>query len=387
MPMRVLLAGLASLSLLVAGCSSERDESTSRSSELTIPVILDLTGLTKSVGKGIVQRTLQFAADEVNASGELGDRKIKLEFFDDAGDKAKAVQIFKSVARDDSNILVMGPLNTGPLVATHPLAGQDAITQLAPWSGGVWPGDYQNHQTFRMAIIENAVVISQTVDAIMKLHPEIKVVGDFIATDSPFNVSAAPFWKQAFEDHGVKVVQTEITTSTTDFSAQLNSLAAAHPQAIIQRNATPVGIPLLKQAKERGMDVFVLGTALTYGYTAPWVSDGGLGNDLDNRVLYSSYWDPKNPATASFIKDFREKFGIDPSYYDALSYDAIHVVAKAIETAGSDLTRASIYDAMKTMTFNGVFGKYTWPDGCCDVQLAGHLQLLTYQKDSEVPAR
>ncbi len=374
------------VTLLVLGVGAEMLSAQPKAAPIVeLPAVLDLSGYTKDYA-AIAKRTLEFAAEDINARRILGGRALHLKFIDDAADMAKSIQIFRSLGRDKNTIMMLGPFTTRTVIATHPLAGEAELTNLAAWSMGAWPGDYQNKYTFRMAIIDNENTISRTVDGIMKLHPEIKVVGDFIATDNPLDLSSAPHWKAAFERHGVKVVQTEFTTKTTDFSAQLNQIEAAHPQAIIQRGSTTFGIPLLKQAAQRGLKPLVLGTAVAYGNPGPWMSDKGLGNSLDGRVLYSSYWNPATSATADFIRAFKAKFGVEPCYYDALSWDALHIAAQAIHNAGGEPTRASVHKAMQSIHYSGVFGDYSWPSGCCDVTRGGELQILTYKNGSEVPA-
>jgi ABC-type branched-subunit amino acid transport system substrate-binding protein len=62
------------------------------------------------------------------------------------------------------------------------------------------------------------------------------------------------------------------------------------------------------------------------------------------------------PAGARFERRFYERFGLKPDTYVAWYYDAIHLLAAALERGprGSEELRAAIHD----QTFAGVQGRY-----------------------------
>jgi len=67
--------------------------------------------------------------------------------------------------------------------------------------------------------------------------------------------------------------------------------------------------------------------------------------------------DDPNPVVQQFVSTFQAKYGETPDALAALAYDAIRVVAQAIEQAGK-LDRAALRDALaQTKDFDGVTGR------------------------------
>jgi branched-chain amino acid transport system substrate-binding protein len=78
-------------------------------------------------------------------------------------------------------------------------------------------------------------------------------------------------------------------------------------------------------------------------------------------VIFPLLWDPSAAGRRSeeFAREFRRRFGVEPDYTAAHTYDAVHLLIAAIRRAG--LNRARIRDAVRELSgWPGVTGAITW---------------------------
>jgi branched-chain amino acid transport system substrate-binding protein len=149
-----------------------------------------------------------------------------------------------------------------------------------------------------------------------------------------------------------------------DFNAQLLQLKSANPDAlIVHAFAADAGI-IVRQAKNLGMDVPMVGGSGTptplfpqaagpfgVGFVANWVFP----------VLPDQDIAPMNDYVAN-LKQTVYPNGLPPgrpSLYDMTGYMAGTIVGEALQRAGKDVTRETFVDALETMK-DFVPGKGTW---------------------------
>jgi branched-chain amino acid transport system substrate-binding protein len=109
-------------------------------------------------------------------------------------------------------------------------------------------------------------------------------------------------------------------------------IAKTNPEAILIVSYKEA-ILILKQMKELGIRKQVLSTAL---FEDPEIIE--KAGDMAEGVLYTYYgtFDPKSEDTRirEFIQKFKEKYGVEPEYYAPIGYDAVKILALAIEKGG-----------------------------------------------------
>jgi len=144
-----------------------------------------------------------------------------------------------------------------------------------------------------------------------------------------------------------------------DFSAELSKIRAAKPDAVFVFYPGAHGVQFLTQYAQAGLKGQVpLYTAFTIdAITLPQQKELALG------VLGAQQWvnDLPNAANKKFVADFRKKYGRYPSFYGAQSYDAIMLIASAVEAVAGDLSKKdAMRDAMRKANFASVRGPYKY---------------------------
>ncbi len=90
-----------------------------------------LTGPSSSTGIGI-NRGVQLAVDEINAAGGLDGRPIDLITRDTQSEPTKAVNGAAELAKGEKVSVVIGPVNSGELLAVVPLLARSNVPQVHP---------------------------------------------------------------------------------------------------------------------------------------------------------------------------------------------------------------------------------------------------------------
>jgi branched-chain amino acid transport system substrate-binding protein len=171
----------------------------------------------------------------------------------------------------------------------------------------------------------------------------------YVWTDNSMDFTRAltQFFVERFTERGGEIIDEDFfMMGDTDFSAQIARLEAVDPP--------PDAVFISAIPSEAGLTVRQIREA---GITMPIVSGDGFdtqlvatvpGPELANDVFFSShtYLADDRPEVQAFIDDYTAKFGHPPeNSFAPLGYDAIGLIANAIENAG-EAEPAAIREAM-----------------------------------------
>jgi branched-chain amino acid transport system substrate-binding protein len=357
LPSRVVV-GVVALSCGMLGLAACGDDSASGASsdEIVIGEIITTSGQYGATGE-LVQQGVDLAVDEINADGGVDGKKIVIKKADDAGDKATAIAQFRKFATDKSVMAIIGPNLSISAIATTPLANQFKVVSLTPTAQGEWPVDFGDW-FFRLPPT-NEVQNQSLVDQVSQAY-DFKKVAIVHADDQDVAVSDAENFEKMLPAAGYDVVADLSFKSTdSDYSAMLTSLKNSGAEAaFFSAIATQAG-PVLNQAAKLGVDLQWVGT--TSLPLPDTIKLGGAG--AEGLIAPTTYYPDQNPAAQAYAKAFQAKYGQDSSTNAASSYDAINLLAQAIEGIDGDVTRDAIREQLGQIHFSGVTGTVSFPDG------------------------
>jgi branched-chain amino acid transport system substrate-binding protein len=171
---------------------------------------------------------------------------------------------------------------------------------------------------------------------------------------------AANFSKEIQRLGGKVVGEQVFQEGDTDFKAQLTTLAAAKPDAILVPGYYSEVGTIARQAREVGIKVPLLGGD---GWDSPKLvpGAGGPGAALEGCFFSNHYFSAElnEEVTQTFLAAFKAKFNVDPDALAALGYDAARLCVDALKRAGST-EGPKLRDAIATTKdFAGVTGRIT----------------------------
>ncbi len=346
---KIALGLAALLALPLAGCGKKAD-----SNEILIGEYGALTGSIASFGQS-THKGITLAIEEINASGGVLGKKIRLVTEDDQGKPEEALTAVTKLISKDRVSALLGEFASSNSLAAAPMAQSSGIPMVSHGSTNpkvTQVGDY----IFRVCFIDpfQGQVMAKFAHNSLKLG-HVAILRD---VKSDYSVGLADYFTQNFVAAGGAIAGDEsYSAGDKDFNAQLTSLIAKKPEALfIPGYYTEVGL-IARQARRLGFTGALLGGD---GWDSEKLWE--IGGDALNNGYFSNHYSVDNPAPE--IRAFVEKFkahnqGEAPDALAALGYDATRVLVDAIRRAGSDKPSA-IRDALaQTKDFPGITGNIT----------------------------
>jgi branched-chain amino acid transport system substrate-binding protein len=156
-----------------------------------------------------------------------------------------------------------------------------------------------------------------------------------------------------------------------DFSAELAKAKASGADGLFVFYPGAAAGAFTKQYDQAGLkDSLPLYSVFTIdGISLPKLQAANFAGVLGSKVTQE--WDPslENAANQKFVSDFKAKHGTYPSFYAAQSYDAIMLIASAVEAVGGDMSDMdAVRAALKAADFDSVRGDYSYGSNNFPVQ-------------------
>lgn len=238
---------------------------------------------------------------------------------------------------------LLGPVYSTNTVAVGPIA-QEAQRLLLPGSSGSHvpeSGDYVFLITVPNAF-QGSVMAKFAMDA-----DELgaKTAATIHQHEDVYSDDLVQAFQTAFKEMGGEIVSSSTyTVGDTTFSELLTEISAANPDVIFCPSFLPEVPLLINEARQMGINAPFLGGSA-------WDDRERFLSILDdNTVLNGSYY-PTNFSVATqdadvqeFVQRYTTLFGSPPDGIAASGYDAMRLLAFAIETARS-LEAAAVRDA------------------------------------------
>ena len=219
----------------------------------------------------------------------------------------------------------------------------DKTTNLAnvPWTFSCAPGDHLQAPVLARALLE-------------------RVDGRRFAlvscTDHDSRVFATELLAALDKLKAFPSLRLEFRPDSLDFDTQLQGLQHARPAAIALIAGPLEAARLLIAMRESGLTMPVFG-----GPAMGRRLFVERGRPAAEGVVFPLLWYPSSAGqrSAGFARRFCERFGVEPDYTAAYTYDAMTLLVTAIHKAG--LNRVRIRDALRLLSpWPGVTGLITW---------------------------
>ncbi|MEQ8655230.1 MAG: ABC transporter substrate-binding protein [Kiloniellales bacterium] len=325
---------------------------------IKIGALYNVTGGMSSLD-GPSLRGAELAAKQINADGGLLGRPIEIIAIDTRTDQQETAKAAQRVLSDDI-VAGIGMSDTTFVMAAAPLFQEESIPFVT--SGAThpelpaWVGDHMFMTPFGDDD-QSYAIADYAYDTL-----GMRNVAVWTDQSMDFTKALSKFFIERFEERGGTIsLQDSFMIGDTDFSAQIARLKDMDPApdaVFISAIPTEAGLSV-KQIREAGMSLPIVSGD---GFDTDLVSTTP-GPELANDVYFSThtYRADDRPEVLAFIKAYKEEYGVDPeNAFAPLGYDALMLVANAIERAGS-AEPGDIRDALQvTMGYPAVTGEISY---------------------------
>lgn len=351
----VLFAGV------LAGCASGNETTGgSKGDTIKIGANLELSGAVASYGEGI-KEGIDLAIEEINAAGGIDGKELEVVPVDNKSEGSEATNAAIKLVNQDKVTAIIGSATSGNTKAQTQIANDGKTVLITP-SGTAddltlgTDGKVIDY-VFRTSFIDS---FQGKVAANFANELGIKNAAIYADNASDYAKGLAKSFKETFEAAGGKVVAEEsYIADDTDFRSTLTNLKSANPEFIfIPGYYEEVGL-IVKQARELGIDVPLMGAD---GWDSPTLIELAGAENLNNTFITNHYssGDP-DKTIQKFVEAFSKKYdGAKPDAFNALGYDSVYLLVDAMERAGTTTDKEKIKDALaETKDLSLITGKIT----------------------------
>lgn len=340
---------------MTAGCGGA--DKPAESKEIKIGFLGALTGSVATYGIATLDG-MKMAAEEINKAGGVLGKEIKIVEYDNRGDKAEGASVTRKMISQDKVAAVVGDPTTGITKVAAPICQENKVVLLSAGATGpdvVEIGDY----IFRNTLLD--VVGGPTTMKYIIQERGWKKIALITSKNNDFSVGLTEIFRKGISDNGGEIVIEEsVQDGDTDFSAQVTNIKAKDPDVIVFSGYYTEGGLIMQEVRKQGMkrQVMVGGDGLQ---SPVWWE---LGKEaVEGSITYAGF-SPEQPTEEQlgFINAYKAKSGKEPDMFVAQGYDAVMILAEAMEKAKS-AEPAKYRDALaQTKDYPGVSGNTTFRD-------------------------
>lgn len=272
----------------------------------------------------------QLAVEELG--GKLGGLDAEVTVADDENKPDVAVNKVKELIERDQVDLVVGTTFSNVLMAiAKPVTDANKIL-ISPNAGPSGLAGKSCHKNFFAIAYQNDQV-HQVLGHYAQEKGYKKIA--LLAPNYQAGKDSLAGFKRSFKGEVVTELYSQL--GQVDFSAELAQIAAASPDAVFTFMPGGMGVNLVKQYRQAGLDKTPFLSAFTVDEsTLPAQQDAALG------FFGGATWAPNmdNPQSKAFVAAYEKKYGKVPGVYAMQGYDAARLIdgaVKAVKGNAKDL--------------------------------------------------
>jgi branched-chain amino acid transport system substrate-binding protein len=330
---------------------------------ITIGFGMALTGGLAPNGKAALV-AMQIWESDINATGGLLGRPVKLIYYDDQSNPATIPGIYTKLLDVDRVDLIISGYGTNMIAPAMPIIMQHNRTFLSLLGLAVntefkYPkyfsftptGGPEPKQSFAEGFF--AVAMAQSP------RPQTLAI---VGADAEFPHNAMDGARALAKKHGLKVVYDQTyPPQTTDYTPIVRAIQATNPDLVLVCSYPPDTVGMIRAAHEVGLKTKLFGGGMVgLQSTAIKVQLGPLLNGIVDYDFWLPWSGLANDQAKDFLKKYQAKApsaGVDPLgyYLPPFAYGDMQVLQQAVEGTQS-LDQDKLADYLRTHTFKTVVG-------------------------------
>lgn len=331
---------------------------------IRIGALVPLSAPGSVVGGEAMQDAMIIAAEEINANGGVLGRPVELIVVDSEGLPERGASVTERLISQEGVVAIAGGYHSSVGVVAKEVAHDYGIPIVFAntWNDTITSVQYP--QVFRIAPISSEVSAID-VNFMQWLRDEAgarleKVV--LLTENTDYGIPAAEDTARLLSEAGIESVTFGVDIGTQDFAGIIERIRAEDPDLIMSLATGEASYNFAQQSADAGLgpqDVPTMCDHVALESDAFWtnVPDGNYCFVRRIGLPPQLY----NDAAHSFLAGYEARTGKEGAEsYAFAAYDAVRVIAQAIDEAGSTDAQA-IIAALEVITYEGALGTITFP--------------------------
>ena len=322
--------------------------------EIILGSILDQSGPLAGFGKQ-ARMGMQLAVDELNETGGIQGRKIKLLVEDDGYDPKKAVLAAQKLVNQDKIFMMMGHIGTAQNMAAMPVQFEKNVINFFPITAAREMYEPFNKLKYSYA----APYYVQMLGAVPKLVKEkgIKKVCT-IYQDDDFGQEVLKGAEDGLKTIGMEFAEkTSFKRGATDFSSQVQKMQSSGCEMVVLGTIIRETIGTVGTARKLGYNPVFVGSSAAYTDLIHKIGGKAMDGIYATMTVQNPYTDEQSQPLRFWANKYKTKFSDDPTVFSVYGYLIITTFANAANKAGKNLSTESFIKVMDTMSIpSDIFG-------------------------------
>jgi len=303
---------------------------------IKVGAILAVTGPASFLGAPEA-KTLEMMVEDLNKKGGIKGKKIELIIKDSGASPEKAFSFAKQLIEEDKVLAIIGPSTSGETMKIKNLAEEAKTILLSCAAAEVIVNPVAKY-VFKTPQKDSYAVI-KIFDQMKKM--KLTKAG-VLSSNTGFGKAGKEQIEKLAGEHGIQIVANEVyDKAATDLTAEVTKVKAAGAEAIINWSIEPAQSIVIKNARQIGFKGQIFQSHgfgnIKYVEAAGPAAEGVIFPA--GRLLIAESLPAKHPQKAvlmKYKKDYETKcHGEDCSTFGGHAFDAMLILTKAIEKAGS----------------------------------------------------
>ena len=344
------------LALILTACNnSASGEGKSNKEPIKIGILEDQSGDFSLVGIQKVHAS-QLAVEEINKSGGLLGRKVKIIAPDTQSDNKRYQEMAKKLILQDQVDVIMGGFSSASREAIRPLMEKN---KMLYFYNNQYEGGVASKYTFATGAIPEHQITTLIKAMIEKYGPRIYT----IAADYNFGQISAQWVKKTAEENGGQIINEEfIPLGVSQFSSTISRIKEAKPDFLVTLLVGQDQSSFYGQWAKAGDTQIPMATTvnMAQAYEHKRFAPPALANMYVTATFMEEVKDI-SPKAKEFVDKFYKKFP-DDKYVGMeaeSAYTGIMLWAEAVKKAGTTDKEAVIKALESGISYDGPAGKVT----------------------------
>jgi branched-chain amino acid transport system substrate-binding protein len=319
---------------------------------IKVGAILAVTGPASFLG-GPEVRSLKMLVDEINAEKLLGEHTVELIVKDSGASSEKAVSFAKQLIEEEQVFAIIGPSTSGETFKIKKLCDQNQTILISCGSAELIVNPVAPF------VFKTAPSDSLAARKIFMTMQDMGISRIAVLTgNTGFGKAGKQQITEIAPEYGIEIISSEVyDKKATDLSAIVAKIKAnPDVQAVVNWSIVPAQSIVAKNIRQVGWDVPLFqshGFANIKYAKAAGVAAEGIIFPASKLIVADSLPDGEEKDFLMKYKTrYEQKFGEDVSTFGGHSYDAMMILAKAINQVGVD--NIKVRSAIENM--KGYFG-------------------------------
>lgn len=298
-----------------------------------------------------MDRGLLLAQEEINAAGGVRGRRIRLLLRDDHMDREESRSIAVDFAHNPRMTAVIGYYDDKFAVRASAIFEESHLLHIVTGANNTYMTSHHFRYLVRSVLANDR--IGRTVAGLCIKRGYRKVA--MVVEEGAFGEDLAYQVGTALDAADALVTyQSSYVAGPVDFRDTVNELKAVGADVIFFAGFEFEAATFIKAARNMGLKTPILGSFSD----TPEVR-AIAGPALEGAMFYEIYdVNSPTPENQSFVAKYRQRFGKDPEAYAAQGYDALRILAKAVETTDSTNSLDLSYAIRGMDRWEGANGPY-----------------------------